>query len=187
MRLAFPLLIALASSHAIADEQTGFYLGGQLGEARYHDTGFLSGNTETSHRVYAGYRFLENLGIEVGYADFGTASRTVLVVDGDLAPGLYNYGTSLDGITLGLNGTLPIGERWLLQGRAGAFAASADSAFVGPGGYLRINDSDSTDWYAGVGGGYKLANGLRLTAGVDRYEAKASSVEYLSTGLEYQF
>ena len=55
MRHALPLLIALASSHAFADEQTGFYLGGQLGEARYHDTGFLSGNTETSHRIHAGY------------------------------------------------------------------------------------------------------------------------------------
>ena len=86
---------------------------------------FGSNNNSTAYSLAAGSYFTNNLGVEVGYTDFGRISRA----GGD---------TRGDGFTLKLVGKLPLGSQFNLLGKVGTTysrteVSSMASSGVNPG------------------------------------------------------
>ena len=98
--------------------QTDYRLGNGTGR-------FGSDNRSTAYSLAAGSYFTNNLGVEVGYTDFGRISRA----GGD---------TRADGFTLKLVGKLPLGSQFNLLGKVGTTysrteVSSAALSGVNPG------------------------------------------------------
>jgi OOP family OmpA-OmpF porin len=79
--LTAPLLVPAA---ALAEKDSGFYVGGAAGGSKFHDFSRVCNNVENAGatvadcrdkgfawKAYGGYQFIRYFGVEVGYADFG--------------------------------------------------------------------------------------------------------------------
>lgn len=97
------------SAYAISDRPV-VYFGFSAGQTDYRlgsGSGlFGSDNRSTAYNFSAGSYFTNNLGVELGYTDFGRISRA----GGD---------TRADGINLSLVGKLPLGTSFNLLGKLG--------------------------------------------------------------------
>lgn len=69
---------------ALAEKDSGFYVGGAVGQSRFHNFNKICSNVESAggtvtdcdnksfaFKAYGGYQFIRYFGVEVGYADFG--------------------------------------------------------------------------------------------------------------------
>lgn len=113
----------IACQTAFADSSgAGWYVGAGLGLTTVKDTGGtenLTSYSRDSHstggKLFVGYQFTENFGIEGAYTDFGkeTFSYTATGVtgSGDLKANAF---------TLAATGRLPLGNSFALLGKAGA-------------------------------------------------------------------
>jgi OOP family OmpA-OmpF porin len=135
-RLAAQLFIAVASlaavagAHAQASSKSmyapgGSYIGLAAGESDFslgNGTGlFGSDNKDTSYSIRAGGYFTSNLGMEIGYTDFGSVSRA-------------GGSTKADGFNVSLIGKLPVSPSFNLLGKIGTTYGRTDvSARVGSG------------------------------------------------------
>lgn len=111
-RLIAPLAALMTVLPAVpALAQTGFYVGGNIGQSYYKEgsplTAPIDGAT-TGFKAYVGYPVTQGLSVELGYAVLGTFSA-----GGDDLRGSGGY---LDAV---LN--LPLANQWSLLGRVGAF------------------------------------------------------------------
>lgn len=104
--LALPVL-PLAPALA----QTGFYIGGNIGQSYYKESSPLTAPIEgstTGFKAYVGYRLTPGLSVELGHAVLGTFSA-----GGD---SLRGSGGFFDAVL-----TLPLANQWSVLGRVGAF------------------------------------------------------------------
>ncbi len=99
---------------------------------------FGSDNNSTAYNIYVGSYFTDsNIGMELGYTDFGTVNRA-------------GGSTSADGINLSVIGRLPMGETFSLLGKVGGTYARTDvSAAAGSG--VTGGSESGFDWSYGVG------------------------------------
>lgn len=71
-------VIAIALSGGAAAADAGWYLGGSLGQSRFDvDTSGFTGSVDkrdTAWSLFGGYQMNRNLGLELGYTDFGKAT-----------------------------------------------------------------------------------------------------------------
>jgi OOP family OmpA-OmpF porin len=135
-------LILLASRANAHDAATGWYFGVGLGGANYSDSippqivaayqnygtytlhsARMLDSSDTAAQVFAGYRFLPWLGVEVGYQDLGSA-RSFYSLD-TKGPIIYASPTligeyGLRDFNATLVATWPVGKRFELLARAGA-------------------------------------------------------------------
>ena len=142
----FAALAVAASMAAQADTQPGFYAGAGIGTTKVGDDDFDDAGIDTSDtgfKVFGGYTFNQNWGIEVSYFDFGEASASE---GGDSVSvgvtGLAAYGV----------GRLPISDMFTVFGKLGFASYDVDAKFNIAGfGSGSASDSDS-DLIYGVGG-----------------------------------
>jgi OOP family OmpA-OmpF porin len=186
LRLA--LLAAFGSmsvSTLVHAQEAGYFYGGaSLGEARARIdqeritarlradgldvTSFKTDERSVSGRLFGGYQFNRNLGLEAGVFDLGRysfAARTA--PDGSLDGRIRLQGLSLD-----LVGTLPLGERFSLLGRVGAQVAWARDRFNASGavGVTNPNPRErATNPKVGVGLQYELNRNLLIRGEAERY------------------
>lgn len=97
------LLVALMSTAVVAGEnRSGFYLGGGFGNASYSDSdlsvdmgvGKLD-TTDDGIKGYLGYQFNNVIGIELGYADYGTYVQSVNTSDYSYSAKSYSVAANL--------------------------------------------------------------------------------------------
>jgi OOP family OmpA-OmpF porin len=110
------IFIALIAAAAIAPvaAQAQSYAGVNVGRStqKADITGFGSFTDHTTaFKLYGGYQFNENFGIEGGYADLGKAEYTY--------SGVTQSGTPRS-IYVAATGTMPLAERFALIGKIGA-------------------------------------------------------------------
>lgn len=131
------LLVALAMSSGIALAEGNWYFGGSIGQSSvdaknvdqdiasllrddYGATGVFSSSdeTDTSYKLFAGYKFNKNFAVEGGYADFGRFKAkaggvigTPVVIDGKIT----SYAVFVDAV-----GILPLNDSFSVFGKAGA-------------------------------------------------------------------
>jgi len=122
--------LVLMSAQAMAAE-TGFYAGvggGVFGvDADVDlDEEITSSFDEddTGFRAFGGWNFTKNFAAELGYLDGGTANGTIGDIDVDGAEADIDLDAS--GVDLSFVGTLPLGDRFFVFGRAGLIAWDAD-------------------------------------------------------------
>lgn len=91
---------------------------------------------------YVNYFWHQNLGIELGYANLGSSSRS----------GILDAGFELDGdlYTVGLVGSFSISEQWHLLGGVGGFNLREDGVSISIAG-IRPLDNDDSGFYLEAG------------------------------------
>jgi OOP family OmpA-OmpF porin len=169
--------VALAcAATAFAQSGNGLYVGGSVGNSHWKgdDLGGVANDaSDTGFKVYGGYAFTPNLGLELGYADLGKFNGPL----GDLkASGAY-----LDAV-----GTVPLGMNFSALGRIGLFNGRLEKQSAG------IDDSErGTKWKVGLGLQYDLSQSTAIRGEWERYRFDALNVnadaDLYSIGINYRF
>jgi len=110
-----------------------------------------------------GYRFFDNLGVEVGYQDLGTMRDQI---------GGASASIEADGFYLGASGKIPLydgASGFFLHARAGLYFWDAKGRVNQGATAITVDDSDN-DFYVGVGAGYDLNERFGLGLSYDRYK-----------------
>ncbi|HKQ14402.1 MAG TPA: porin family protein [Steroidobacteraceae bacterium] len=150
-RLGLTVVAALglmaATTIAQADTQPGFYAGVGLGMSKVgadelDGTGF--DDSDTGFKIFGGYDFNQNFGVEVSYFDLGEGS-----IDG----GSASASVGVTGLSASAVGRIPVSEMFALYGKIGYASYDIDLDFNNvPGfGSGHLSDSDS-DLIYGIGG-----------------------------------
>lgn len=140
---------------------------------------FGSDKRTTAYNIYAGSYFKDsNLGMELGYTDFGRVSR---------AGGT----TKADGINLSLIGRMPLGTSFGLLGKVGGTYARTDvSSSAGSG--VTSGSETSFDWSYGVGAEYAMSRQWSAVLQYDEHYVKYAGnnrdrINVTSLGVRYRY
>ena len=176
--IAATTLLALSPLTALADG--GFYVGGSVGSSSLSNDfdGFEVDADSTAFRLIAGWQFNDFFSLEGGYHNFGELEQSV-----DNNGELVDISLKADGFTLGGTGSIPLGEKFALFGRAGAFFWDGDA---------KINDitqarPEDTNLYYGGGAKFAITERLSLLGDWTRYELEDTESDVISLGFTFSF
>lgn len=145
-----------------------------------------SGRRATA-KIFGGYDFTPNWGVEAGLAGFRTSEFTAIDYRQD---GSYDWGQGkVKSYRAYLAGkyTMPVTERLSAVGKFGLSYSERKVSVSLPG--WSFNDSD-TGLYAGLGAQYKLARNLDAVVEYERYGKRKNfgpKADVYSIGLKYGF
>lgn len=165
------------------------WVGASVGQVRF-DEGITSRlitsgtvDTEaTGFKLFAGYAFHRNFGIEVGYADLGEASYSGSFNGTPITNGKLQVG----GLDAALLLRAPLGERLTLFGKLGIFVWEAEASDVAAGVPFSAK-TDGSDAFFGVGAAYAITRAAAVRLEAESRKVGDDSVNLLSIGLEFRF
>ncbi len=206
-KLSLLTLALMAASFAHADNNTGWYIGGNIGQSQATiddaritsgllSNGLIAGPINDVHRdlgfkIVGGYQFNKNFALEGGYFDLGKFGFTTTTVPmGTLSGDIKLHGLNLDAV-----GTLPMTDKFSVFGRLGVTHTQATDFFAGTGAVNVLNPNPSsraTHLKVGLGMQYELTNALTLRSEIERYRiddavGNKGDVDLVSLGLIYRF
>ncbi|WP_297528126.1 outer membrane beta-barrel protein [Thiohalobacter sp.] len=171
-----PLAAAAAFTLLAAQAQAGGYAGIALGQASIDDTVTQSGTSAgidenaTGWKIFGGYGFTDNLGVEAGWADLGDMNEGG-VVDTE-TEGFYAAGV----------GRFPIGDSGLsVHGKLGLYAWDQDIAISGG-----TVSHDGIDFMYGIGAKYLVNDLLGVQFDWERYNTETDA-DLISVGITLNF
>jgi len=177
---AVSLLAIFASSNALAaNDHTGFYVGGSLGQLKVKADGSESG---VGFGAYGGYNFNEWFGLEAN-----------MFVSGDLGDGGTDVGAGTFAFTPKF--TYQINDTFSVYGKVGI---SSMAVVVRPD-YLRDEDFTGFGWAYGVGVNASMTENLNVRLGYDVVTGELDSeysnggqnidtdISNFALGMHYQF
>lgn len=208
-----PLFSALGAivASAMLPAHAQWYVGAEAGSSRASaagasqseqllDLGFEDATTSLDRsdrmaRLHAGYRFNRHMAVELAYTDLGEFRvRSTVLPAGTLEAAVKTRGADLS--VLGL---WPIGERFTVFGRVGAFAARSRATFSATGSVELVEGGErqserSTRVLYGLGVMYDVTPRLALRAGWTHYDRVGHAVtggeldiRTLSAGITWRF
>ena len=172
--------LTLAAQAAPNDGVVGPYARVEVGRSDFGLSSALPQSGSDKHgqavKVFGGYRFNENLGVEAGYAALGSFSESVSVG----GAGLKQDGKARS-IFAAVTGRLPLGESFALHGRLGLSSGKVSGTDVLPASDSLMGGANSL--MLGVGAEYKPLPNVALTVNFDDYghlsnKVKASSLVF---------
>lgn len=176
----------VAASQASAQ---GFYIGGSVGQSNFDDdnaipdlitSGTVDGK-DTGFKIFGGYQFNQNFGLELAWVDLGKAGYS-----GTFGGIPVSGGTvKTSGLNMSAVGTLPLGSGFALFAKAGLFAWEAEANDV-TGGLPFSGTEDGTDLSYGVGASYDFTKNFAIRAEWERFKA-VGDIDLLSIGVVYKF
>lgn len=171
-------LCALTPVTAFAD--SGLILAASVGSAELSEDfdGFDVDASSTAYRLTVGWRFSDYLAVEAGYHNFGDFDQTF-----DISGTPIDVSLKADGFTFGGVGSLPLGDRFALFARAGAFFWDGDADINN----VTQATPEDTNLYVGVGARLALTERLSLTADASRYDLDDTSSSVFSAGFDIRF
>ncbi|WP_287067956.1 outer membrane beta-barrel protein, partial [Ramlibacter sp.] len=177
------------------------YVGASVGQTRAHVDErfftspfrtFTSDNKDTAYKIYGGWQFSRNLGLELGYHDLGRYGGTFTTTTGSLGER-----TRLRGAHLDLVGTWPVwNDKLSVIGRVGAAYTQARTEMTGTGGVAGpfVGSRTERGWGPKVGLGleYAFTPTLAVRAEWERYRvrdalARRDDVDMASIGVVWHF
>jgi OOP family OmpA-OmpF porin len=167
------VLVTLISTYAMAQQPTGPYLGLYGGRAEVEFDDYPISMSSSGFGAFVGWQILEPLGIELGYFDANTMSTTLGEFRGEL---------DAKALTASVIGTLPLGDRWSLFGRAGTIQWQSDQSIIQSDVLIYKERFKDTDIWLGVGIGVMLDN-ARIRLEYSRADAADSDQSLLSLGI----
>ncbi len=172
-----PFAATAALALFAAQAQAGGYAGIALGQASIDDTVSQSGSSAAidenalGWKLFGGYGFTDNLGVEAGWADLG-----------DMNEG-GNVDTETEGFYAAGVGRLPVGDSGLsVHAKLGFYAWDQDIAIGGGG----LASHDGVDVMYGVGAKYRINDLLGVQLDWERYKTEADA-DLLSVGITLNF
>lgn len=175
---------ALAACGTLAHaDQVGAYIGGNLGYATYNVDcqGYYVScdDNDTGYKLFGGYNFTKQWGVEVDYIDFGKATWTdtfyrtkALGLSGSMlgAAGVFNF-------DFGVN------SKWAGAARLGLGSVTLDGS-----GYLENGSQSNTKLYGGFDVTYAITPQVKLRGGLDLTSGEYTTIDgYHSDGGMYLF
>jgi OmpA-OmpF porin, OOP family len=156
-------IAAAATAAPAAAQETGIYLGGQVGYSQYQDVcqnlAVPCKDDTTAWRAFAGYQFHRNWAAEFGYGLLGKAEG-----NGLFGGGTGSFKQESKGWDVSILGSFEIVSRLTAFGRLGAYSArtTLDQEISSPP--TTSNDADSQSGVTyGAGIAYNLSHiGVRL-------------------------
>jgi hypothetical protein len=172
-------------------QETGFYLGGALGQASYreacHDFDALVGaagafncisKEASAGKAFAGWRFHRYIAAEISYIDYGEAKGQGSVGGATVNATVHTKAAGVSGL-----GILPLGDSFSAYGRLGLLRTRTASSASGA--VTANSEHDQTELHVGIGGMVLLGRGWSLRGEFER--ANDSKVDLGSLGVQYQF
>jgi OOP family OmpA-OmpF porin len=159
---------------------SGFFVAGSIGSAKFSENldELVFDADSTSFRINAGWRFNDYFAFEGGYHNFGSFDQSYMIEDE-----VVDVSLKADGFTLGFVGNLPLGDRWSLFGRTGAYFWDGDADINN----VTAESPGDTNLYFGAGVKFALNENLSLTADGTRYDLDGASSNVFSVGLNFNF
>lgn len=192
--LAAGLTVSLGVSSIPAFAQnTGFYAGGAIGQAKVKDActpepGLVINSCDdkdTAWKIFGGYQFNTNFGAELGYVDFGKATATATALGIPFTASIKAKAFELLGV-----GTIPLADKLSAYGKLGFARWDTDASATG-GGVTVTDSAKGTDLTYGLGVKYDFAKNLGARLEWQRYKMKeggeSSKVNLLSIGAVFKF
>jgi OmpA-OmpF porin, OOP family len=180
------LFVVLISATAAAQAQDGgFYLGGAFGQSKFQEWCDTGGSpvtlasckdTDTAWKVLGGYRLNRYFAAEGTYVDWGEVTASTPSGAQALAR-QHSYG-------LAAVGTLPLGERFELFGKAGFLMTEQETESRNVASPRTVN-RDESELHYGLGGRYAFTRNWVLRGEWENTDKL--KVELLSIGVEYRF
>jgi len=165
------IVLAATSFAASAADNTGFYMGADLGKTKVDTM-----NNDNSVGVFAGYKFTDNLAVEAAYRDMGKFGVGTYYYDPVQRRNVYvSADVDMKQTAISLVASAPLGAHVSMYARLGYNKLSAEV-----GGY-----SDSQNGtLVGIGLGYAFTQNVAARI---EYQRPASDVQNLSVGISYKF
>jgi len=167
-----------------------FYVGGGIGQAHVSIPSLsttISGvpvtasagkTSDTSYKLYGGYQFTPNWGIEMGYNDLGNKYSGKITVAGLSA----TTPAKADNWYVAATGTLPLGNGFSLLGKLGVVRNHTASGTTCVAGNCVSGSSDNrSQLLAGIGAQYSFTSNLAARLEYEDY-GRASSDDVWGTG-----
>lgn len=182
------VVLTLAFAWSVEAAGTGGWFGGigNFGStSEIESSNFYGGVSDGnySRKIFTAYRVSRNWGLQMG-TDFDYYSRQLFANDAPATMGNKARGWEFSG-----TGTLPLGQKFGVVGKVGAYRGE-----LGVAPSLSSNSEDKTRPTFGLGVKYDLTRNFRLQGGWDRYRVapavpsdKDENVDLLSIGLKYRF
>ena len=178
--LAIAVITILTCAPLTALAEGRLYLGGSIGTASLNDDfdGFDIDTDSVSLRLIVGWQFNDYFALEGGYHNFGDFEQNF-----DAGGEPVDVILKADGFTLGVTGTLPLGDKFALFGRAGSFFWDGDAEINN----VTQAKPEDTNLYFGAGARYAFSDRLYLLADWSRYELEDTQSNVASLGLTVSF
>ena len=180
MKFTLRTLAACAALAAVplasqAQNNTGLYIGGSLGQSHWtEDDTFGLDRNDIGGKAYLGYEFTPNFAAELGYARLGKFDSS--------SGSIKAEGVFLDGVA-----KIPFTPQWSGLARLGVFGGRLNSNAPAP----FNGDDDGTSFKAGLGVQYNLNQQASIRGEWERYRfdafEKKSDTDMLSVGFNYKF
>lgn len=155
------------------------YVGLNLGKSAYDlncSPGFSCDDSVEAGKLYTGGKFNRMFGLELAYVNLGQAEANGGSTEAQLA-------------NLSLVGTVPIGERFNINGRVGGFYGWTDIDTTAPG--AATGEENDFGWSYGLGVQYDFTRNWALTGDWDHYRVdftdRRDDVQLWSVGVLYKF
>lgn len=179
------LLGLLASTTAVAQTESGFYVGAGIGEATIEidDTGF--DDSDTAFKVFGGYDINRFFAVEAAYFDGGTAEQ-------ELAGMSFVGSTEVDtsGFDLAALGRLPINDVFSVHAKIGIASYDVDTTIRVSSRFgqsvTKENISDE-DVLFGFGAAFDIGASFGLRAEYETVEASDGDFTLLSISGLFRF
>ena len=204
--LSLVALALIASPYARAQD-TGWYLGLNVGQARakIDDARITSGllgsglgvttlqdhDKDLGFKVFGGYEFNRWFSLEGGYFNLGKMGYDATT----LPAGTLNGQIKVQGVNLDAVLKVPLTEKFSVFGRAGVIYADAKDTFSGTGAVIVVNPSPSekaTNYKYGGGLQYDFTKSFGMRAEYERYRindavSNKGDLDLASIGLLFRF
>lgn len=200
------LLFASLSCSVANAEDSGWYIGGNVGQSRATidednitedlvaggatSINIDSDEKDIGYKLFGGYQFNRYLALEGGYFDLGEFGFDATTVPAGTLDGKIR----VKGLNFDVVGMFPFTEKLSAFGRLGVNYAKVDDSFHGSGAVVADSspDSNDTNYKYGAGLQYNFTPALAMRLEAERYRVDDAvendgDIDLASIGLVYRF
>jgi OmpA-OmpF porin, OOP family len=180
------IIAAIAALAApLAAQADNAYFGANVGRAEQKISNDIDSTKEntTGFKLYGGYDFNRNVGIEGGYVDFRKVEKSALG---------YGASSKPESIYVAATGTLPLNDQFSLFGKAGVAFSHTKVDGWGPGFSDSVTNNQTTPMI-GIGASFAMDKKISFVAEYENFGKVAKDdggdikADLLSFGVRVKF
>jgi OOP family OmpA-OmpF porin len=187
-KMLFATVLGAALVVPFAAQAAGAYVGGGFGQSAYDvdDAGMSTTSRDekgSGFKLYGGYEFDKNWGVEVGYADLGKMKNVYNVMGTNVTVTAKSYSLYVAG-----TGTLPLNDQFSLLGKLG-LATNHTSVEGSAGGFSASDSGSKSGMMVGVGAAYNVTKNVAVTLEYEHFGkvAEDTKAQMWTLGARYKF